>query len=392
MDVPTTLYLLTFVLSVAFIYYLITKGIPSRLIANQAPTSRFELVPVDNYTLPARASGIDIIFVHSLGSNPNTTWRARTSINTPDRTEPRQPNKIRKDARIFFYNYDSYWKRDAVYTRLTSVGNSLLEHINGQIHQSKDERSRHLVFVGHSYGGLVIKEALIQAKRRDDFNHIMEQTKAIFFLGTPHRGSSFGPWGWLVASALQPLGSNPLILANLEYDSVFLSDLYESFIASIHDDLKVCVPETSATYDGRTEELREKLQIRHDNASIPYAVTLHGLGGAGKSQLALKYAESHTDRYNPVLWIDAISEETVRSSFIRCVTNLGLPDEKGNNDSLLLKDDRVIQSVLQWLRDRNERDDEWLAIIDNADDFTWGIKKVMPRGTQGRLIITSRDS
>ncbi|KAJ5899177.1 hypothetical protein N7495_003921 [Penicillium taxi] len=365
--------------------------------------------------------------------------------------------EIRKDARIFFYNYDSYWKRDAVYTRLTSVGNSLLEHIDGQIHQFKDEQSRHLIFIGHSYGGLVIKEALIQAKRRHNVNHIMEQTKAIFFLGTPHRGSSFGPWGWLAASALKPLGSNPLILANLEYDSVFLSDLHESFIASIHDDLQVvnffeqrplrllrlwfiqwqifCVPERSATFDGRTvskiglpvdhyglnkfgsrnecyNSIKSKLikivtplvqparrhyavpveTRRHENASIPYAVTLHGLGGAGKSQLALKYAESHADEYNPVLWIDATSEETVRSSFIRCVMKLGLPDERGDNDNLSLIDDRVIQGVLQWLRDRNERDDEWLAIVDNADDVTWGVKKIMPRGTQGRLIITSRDS
>ena len=48
------------------------------------------------------------------------------------------PPEIRKDTRVFFYNYDSYWKRDAIYTRLTSVGNSLLEHIDGQIYQSKD--------------------------------------------------------------------------------------------------------------------------------------------------------------------------------------------------------------------------------------------------------------
>lgn len=58
------------------------------------------------------------------------------------------------------------------------------------------------------------------------------------FLGTPHRGSSFGRWGWLTASALQPLGSNPLILANLEYDSIELNDLHEQFLASIRDDLQ----------------------------------------------------------------------------------------------------------------------------------------------------------
>ena len=67
----------------------------------------------------------------------------------------------------------------------------------------------------------------------------MEQTRAILFLGTPHRGSSFGPWGWILAYALQPLGSNPSILANLEYDAISLRDLHEQFIASVRDDLQV---------------------------------------------------------------------------------------------------------------------------------------------------------
>ncbi|CAP80021.1 hypothetical protein PCH_Pc12g03940 [Penicillium rubens Wisconsin 54-1255] len=136
MNQSTTLYLLAFLLSVAYIYYRVTHKIPSRLIADQAPRSRFELVPVNSYNVAARAGGVDIIFVYGLGSNPNTTWRVRKSNNTSQSTEETQSNseqdvnwvsdfllsdlppEVRKDARIFFYNYDSYWKRDAVYTRL----------------------------------------------------------------------------------------------------------------------------------------------------------------------------------------------------------------------------------------------------------------------------------
>lgn len=95
-------------------------------------------------------------------------------------------------------------------------------------------------------------------------------------------------------------------------------------------DVLVEIVQTFIQRDQVWEELEEKLQIRYDKASVLYAVTLHGLGGAGKSQLALKYAESNTDRYNPILWIDITSEQTVRSSFIRCAINLGLPDEPSN--------------------------------------------------------------
>ncbi|KAK3357792.1 hypothetical protein B0T25DRAFT_499359 [Lasiosphaeria hispida] len=487
MDHATSIYLLIFLLSTAFLYDRITKTIPTRLDSNQAPKSEYGLVPVGtNGSLP-RADGVDIIFVHGLGSNPDTTWQAAA-----DRPENQVPNSkrfvnwvsdflpddlfqaTRRDVRIFHYNYDSYWKRDAVDTRLTKLGDELLEHINEKIRVSEAERSRNLIFVAYSFGGLVVKQALVQA--RGDFRNIAEHTKAILFLGTPHRGTSFSTWGWLAAQALRPLGSNPFILANLEYDSTSLLDLQTEFEKIIPGDLDVvnfyesrptqifrlwlfqwrefCVREQSAryggeprvhnvglsvdhyglnkfgsrnesyqrilrkltgvtkssapsikrhyvvpfdkaqTYTGRPElskDLEQKLQIRHEKASVPYAVALHGLGGAGKSQLALDYAETHRGQYNPVLWIDVTDEEAVRSSFKRCVAELGLPEERGENQGSIFTDAGV-QRVLRWLRDRTEADDEWLVIVDNADDFSWGVQKVIPRGDRGSVIITSRDN
>ena len=50
-----------FILSVAFVYYPVATRLPSRLIANQAPRSRFELVPVDGYNIPARAGGVEYV-------------------------------------------------------------------------------------------------------------------------------------------------------------------------------------------------------------------------------------------------------------------------------------------------------------------------------------------
>ncbi|RYP53732.1 hypothetical protein DL768_001332 [Monosporascus sp. mg162] len=153
--------------------------------------------------------------------------------------------------------------------------------------------------------------------------------------------------------------------------------------------------ETVQSYTERSklwEELEEKLQIRHGKASVPYAVTIHGFGGAGKSQLALKYAERKKDRYNPILWIDATDEEAVRSSFRRCAAELGLSDDQDENRTSALADNGALQRVLRWLRDRKEIDDEWLVIVDNADDFSWGIKEAMPKGGQGSIIITSQDN
>jgi hypothetical protein len=71
-------------------------------------------------------------------------------------------------------------------------------------------------------------------------------------------------------------------------------------------------------------ELEDKMRVRHYNASIPYAVTITGLGGVGKSQLALKFAETHKDHYNPILWVDTTDKELVLSSFEHLTTELQL--------------------------------------------------------------------
>ncbi|KAK4170915.1 hypothetical protein QBC36DRAFT_200451, partial [Triangularia setosa] len=105
---------------------------------------------------------------------------------------------------------------------------------------------------------------------------------------------------------------------------------------------------------------------------------------------AMIYAEKHKDDYNPILWIDATDEETVRSSFKICAAELGLPMEGGENQGST-NTDAGVRVVFRWLGDRSEADDEWLVIVDNADDVSWGIQMVMPRGNRGRVIITSRD-
>jgi hypothetical protein len=133
----------------------------------------------------------------------------------------------------------------------------------------------------------------------------------------------------------------------------------------------------------------EKLGVRHQNASVPYALAIYGLGGTGKTQLALKYVEDHKDEYNPILWIDAKDEDSVRSSFERCASELQLSVDRGTRRSTKLVDAPVVVAVLRWLRDRKEINDKWLVIVDNADDFSWGIKKVLPKGNWGSVIITS---
>jgi hypothetical protein len=126
------------------------------------------------------------------------------------------------------------------------------------------------------------------------------------------------------------------------YDLI-LSQLVEMIITSpLSGKYYYIVPlETTEIYTERAKlstELEEKLQIRHDNASIPYIIAFIRLGDVDKFQLALDYAEKHRNQYNPILWIDTTDQKAVRSSFKRCTRKLRLLEDNVEDGGSVLKD------------------------------------------------------
>lgn len=51
-------------------------------------------------------------------------------------------------------------------------------------------------------------------------------------------------------------------------------------------------------------------------------VFLYGLGGIGKSQLAIEYAKKHRSDYSIVLWLNAKTEDTLMQSFTTYIKRL----------------------------------------------------------------------
>ncbi|KAI2603729.1 hypothetical protein GGR54DRAFT_622131 [Hypoxylon sp. NC1633] len=134
----------------------------------------------------------------------------------------------------------------------------------------EDEQERPIVFVGHSLGGLVIKEALLRSseyyhnQQDEELGSVFACTKGIVFLGTPHRGSTLTPYGQIVAKIAKLALQNPndKLLQLLESESPIMERQRKSF-ASISKDiglayvveelptaLGIVVPEWSASIDG----------------------------------------------------------------------------------------------------------------------------------------------
>ncbi|SDK85355.1 FxSxx-COOH system tetratricopeptide repeat protein [Nonomuraea jiangxiensis] len=145
------------------------------------------------------------------------------------------------------------------------------------------------------------------------------------------------------------------------------------------------IPGQNKNFTGRSEilaRLRESLTTGTSAALVPQA--LHGLGGVGKTQLAIQYAWQYRDKYDIVWWITADQAELVPSSLAGLAEGLGL------RPATVVGIEEAAASVREALQ-RGEPYDRWLLIFDNADEPEQ-IRDMIPDGGPGHVLITSRNN
>ncbi|HTR95196.1 MAG TPA: FxSxx-COOH system tetratricopeptide repeat protein [Trebonia sp.] len=117
-----------------------------------------------------------------------------------------------------------------------------------------------------------------------------------------------------------------------------------------------------------------------DGNPIPQGV--HGLGGVGKTAIAIEYVYRFSSHYDLVWWIAADQLPSVRGSLAELAQRLGL------EASPTAGVDGLIAAVRDALR-RGEPYRRWLIVFDNADQPE-DIKDLIPTGP-GDVLITSRN-
>lgn len=137
-------------------------------------------------------------------------------------------------------------------------------------------------------------------------------------------------------------------------------------------------PSRNPNFTGREATL-DSLRERLLTAPRLPLVALRGLGGVGKSQLALEYAYRHSHSYDLVAWIRAEEPESLIEDFAALAERLDLT-ERGTPDQR-----RLIEAVRVAL----ERSHNWLLIFDNATNPD-AIRTCLPGTTSGHIIVTSR--
>jgi nucleoside phosphorylase/tetratricopeptide (TPR) repeat protein len=143
------------------------------------------------------------------------------------------------------------------------------------------------------------------------------------------------------------------------------------------------VPPRNPHFIGRErllDQLHDRLRETDVAAVLPHAI--HGMGGVGKSQLAIEYVYRHQSEYDVIWWIPAEKPQQVLSALTELAQQLALPVGPEANTA--------VPAVKEALR-RGTPYANWLLIFDNAEDLQT-VQNAVPTGGSGKVLVTSRNA
>ncbi|KAJ7711427.1 hypothetical protein B0H16DRAFT_599700 [Mycena metata] len=132
-------------------------------------------------------------------------------------------------------------------------------------------------------------------------------------------------------------------------------------------------PPPSRIFQGRQAILDKMHQFfETDSGKQQHIYVLHGLGGVGKTQIALKFIEQSS--FSDIFLIDTSKVETIETGLKSIAVSKGVGDSA--------------QEALMWLQSHHNK---WLLFFDNADDSKINLNEFLPKCSHGNIIITSRN-
>ncbi|KAJ5365664.1 Disease resistance protein [Penicillium concentricum] len=171
----------------------------------------------------------------------------------------------------------------------------------------------------------------------------------------------------------------------------------------------------------REDSLKRIQEILDATAGRRTAV-VHGLGGIGKTQLAIAYMKQNRSHYSARIWLDAKNETALKESFSRVAEWIVRHHPSATYVAAASESqelDEIVKAVKQWLDE--PMNDRWLIIYDNYDnpllrnrtgkrpssasfveadtndnddDLTkaFDLQKFLPETDHGAIVVTTRSS
>ncbi|MBE8520119.1 tetratricopeptide repeat protein [Amycolatopsis sp. H6(2020)] len=141
------------------------------------------------------------------------------------------------------------------------------------------------------------------------------------------------------------------------------------------------VPPKNPNFTGRRELLDQLTERLGAGTTAVLPAALHGMGGIGKTQMAVEYIYRHLRDYDIVWWIQATQPTQIRKSFTELAQHLRLP---GADEAIT-----AVPAVREALRlGRPYR--RWLLVFDSAEDPAM-VRQFFPVDGPGQILVTSRN-
>ncbi|KAJ7441908.1 hypothetical protein B0H11DRAFT_2204613 [Mycena galericulata] len=133
-------------------------------------------------------------------------------------------------------------------------------------------------------------------------------------------------------------------------------------------------PPPSRLFQGRQAILNKMHGYFNQDTGNQHIFLLHGLGGAGKTQIAFKFIKQASTQFSDIFLIDTSTQDTVDTG----LKNIAVTKNAGTSQ----------QDALRWLSNTPA---QWLLFFDNADDPKINLNQHFPKCSHGNILITSRN-
>ncbi|KAL7960849.1 hypothetical protein V8C34DRAFT_312462 [Trichoderma compactum] len=289
-----------------------------------------------------KRNAVDIVAIHGLNGDRVGTWTDKTTNVNWLSNASCLPKDV-PNARVFSFGYNSatYFSRSN--SDVQDYASELLAEVKAH-RRSDAEKRRPIVFICHSLGGLVFKQAMVRAHEQNQFySSLMESVRGVIFFATPHKGSSLAFWDLvgtrIVQAAAFGMAASPNLPKDLKVNSEMLNRISNSFA------YRGCSIKIRSFYE--TEFMpflncRARLGERLDIAST-----------ANHSSIC-KFASATDHRYQTA--IDAIldiintpDETTTASEEVSCISRLNSEYEHH-----LDQVDNPVSGTCEWILSHNK--------------------------------------